>query len=101
MRIFIAVSVALSLFMAACSSLPMSFSTENTMKVHRGMSSSEILELFGNPKNVSQSTCGASVGVPWSCTIWEYGLYPYERASFTFSGNAPDSLILNDFSVTR
>ena len=76
------------------------FTTENIMKVHQGMSSNKILEMFGAPKNVSQSVCGASAGKPWTCTTWEYGEIPYAWASFTFSGDS-GSLILNNFDVHR
>jgi len=80
---------------------PMSrFTTENVMKVHHGMSSNKILELFGAPKNVNQSVCGASVGKPWTCTTWEYGEIPYEWATFTFAGDG-GSLTLNNFDVHR
>ena len=80
---------------------PMSrFTSENVLKVHQGMSSNKILEMFGAPKNVSQAVCGASVGRPWACTTWEYGDVPYEWASFTFAGRS-GALILNSFDVHR
>lgn len=83
------------------SELPSTFTTENIMKIHQGMNSSEILKIFGTPKSVSQSVCGASTNQPWNCTTWEYGKFPYDRASFTFSGNTPDSLVLNNFKIDR
>lgn len=76
------------------------FSTENIMKLNTGMSSNKILKMFGVPKNVSQSVCGAATGNPWKCTIWEYGSFPYDRATFTFSGEN-ENLILNNFNVER
>jgi len=76
------------------------FTTENIMKVNRGMSSKIILEMFGAPKNVSQAVCRASVGKPWTCTTWEYGELPHAWASFTFSGDS-GALILNNFDVHR
>jgi hypothetical protein len=80
--------------------LPNSFTTENVMKVHQGIDSNEILKLFGTPKNVSQAVCGASTGKPWTCTTWEYGEFPYDRASFTFAADS-GSLVLNNFDVHR
>jgi hypothetical protein len=80
---------------------PMSrFTTENIMQVHKGISSNKILEMFGAPKNVSQSVCGASVGKPWTCTTWEYGELPFGWASFTFSGDSR-ALTLNNFDIHR
>lgn len=85
--------------MGSISKLPLSFTTENIMKVHQGMSANQILTMFGAPKSVSQSVCGGADA--WNCTTWEYGAFPYDRASFTFNGNTPDSLILNNFSIER
>ena len=76
------------------------FTTENIMKVHQGIGSNRILEMFGAPKNVSQSVCGASVGKPWTCTTWEYEDDSLESAVFTFSGSS-GSLVLNNFDVRR
>lgn len=96
----------LSLLLASCetipsvtSALPSSFSTENIMKVHQGMSSEGILELFGEPNSISTAVCGMSPK-QWNCTTWKYGDFPYDRAEFTFSGNH-GSLVLNSFSVDR
>ena len=81
------------------STLPSSFTTENIMKVHQGMSSDEILTLFGEPKNIGSAVCGRPPD-QWTCTTWEYGEFPYSRASFTFSGEH-NSLKLNDFKIDR
>jgi hypothetical protein len=89
----------ISLSLSSCSTLPTTFTTEKIMKVHQGMSSNEILTLFGEPKNISVSVCGRPPD-QWTCTTWEYGEFPYDRASFTFSGSH-DSLKLNDFKVDR
>ncbi len=80
--------------------LPKSFTTENVMTVHQGIDSDEILTLFGTPRNVSQSVCGAATGRPWTCTTWEYGEFPNDRASFTFAEDG-GTLILNNFDVQR
>lgn len=81
-------------------SLPETFTSENVMKVRPGTRSKEILKVFGAPKSVSQSVCGAGTGKTWICTTWEYGDFPYQRANFTFSGE-PATLILNDFKVDK
>ena len=81
------------------SALPSSFTTENIMKIHQGMRSGEILQLFGEPKSISSAVCGRAPN-QWRCTTWKYGEFPYDRASFTFSGE-PGSYILNNFQVDR
>ena len=89
----------LTLSVTACSTLPMTFTTENVMKVRQGMSSDEVLGLFGNPKNIQVAVCGMPPH-RWTCTTWEYGEFPYDEASFTFSGDK-DALILNNFEIDR
>lgn len=91
---------SLSLNSHSESYLPKSFTAENILKVHPGMSSAEILDLFGEPKNISSSICGGLVGESWRCTRWEYGKFPYGRASFTFSDDN-GLLRLNSFNVNR
>lgn len=81
--------------------LPDTFTTDNIMKVQQGMKGSEVLALFGKPKNVSQSVCGADTGHQWTCTTWEYGKFPYDRATFTFSGDGQESFRLNHFDIDR
>lgn len=73
------------------------FTTQNIMTIHTGMTSDQILKLFGDPKNVSQNVCGAN---HWICITWEYGEFPYDRASFTFNGNNKHP-ILNNFDIKR
>jgi hypothetical protein len=54
------------------SALPSSFTTANIMKLHQGMNSDEILQLFGEPKNISSAVCGIDPN-QWTCTTWECG----------------------------
>jgi hypothetical protein len=93
--------IGTTLFLSSCATFSSPFTTEKVMQVHQGMSSSEILKMFGTPKNISQANCGSSTKRPWTCTTWEYGEYQNDRASFTFSGDNPSSLILNDFKIDR
>jgi hypothetical protein len=89
----------LPFMLASCSALPSAFSTENIMKIHQGMSSDEILTLFGKPKSIRMDVCGKEPDL-WNCTTWYYGESPYDHASFRFSGEH-DSLILNNFEINR
>lgn len=83
------------LLLSACSGVQSNpqngFTTENIMKIKRGMSSDEILGLFGEPNNVRVTEYD---------TTWEYGDYPIYRASFEFSGEH-DSLKLDSFNIKR
>lgn len=92
----------LSLLLASCettSALPSSFTAANIMRVHQDMSADDVLQLFGDPKNIRSGVCGQPPN-QWNCTTWEYGNSPYANASFTFSGEH-GSYILNDFNIDR
>lgn len=91
--------VLFSVVLTSCSTLPRSFTAENIMNVHQGMSSEKILSLFGKPKSIRSAICGR-VPNQWKCTTWEYGKFPYDRAEFTFSGDH-GSLKLNNYSIDR
>ncbi len=70
------------------------------MKTHSDMSSDKIIELYGNPKSIKVVTCGSKTDSPWGCTIWEYGDFSYEYATFYFRGRH-GSYILNHFVINR
>lgn len=91
---------AIGLSLGGCATLPTSFTVENVMRIHQGMDSEEILKEFGTPKSVRQAVCGTNTGKAWTCTTWEYGEFPYDRASFTFDSEG-GSLVLNNFEVQR
>jgi len=87
----------LAFYICGCST----FTNEKMMKVRQGMTSDEVLKMFGQPKSISQAVCGSKTGSPWNCTTWEYeSFFGDETASFTFSGE-PDSYVLNNFSINR
>jgi hypothetical protein len=69
------------------------------MKVRQGISSDEVLTLFGEPKSIRSGICGRAPN-QWACTTWKYGDSPYDNASFTFSGQH-GSYRLNNFNVDR
>lgn len=83
----------ISLSLSACSSMD-TFTTENVMKVHRGMSSKEVVKLFGQPDSIDVSVCGRPPD-QWTCTTWKY---IFGDASFTFSGEH-NHLKLNNFNI--
>ena len=98
----------LPLIMCSCetlsessSYLPNTFTTENIMSVRQGMTSEKIAELFGAPKSINTSVCGAGVGEKWNCTTWKYGEFPYDEASFIFNVQSSGAMILNSFDIKR
>lgn len=82
-------------FLSGCTSI----TNEQMMKIHQGMSSDEIVSMFGQPNNVRVDVCGKSPNT-WSCTTWEYYLFPEGDASFRFNGEHGD-LRLNNFDIDK
>lgn len=99
MRVFVNLFLifGVTIFLSSCSTLPTTFTTENIMKVHQGMNSDEVRDLFGDPMNVNIDVCGRPPN-QWTCTTWKYGDSGYDSASFTFSGKH-NALKLNSFNV--
>jgi len=89
----------LALYISGCASLPKTFTTKSVMSVHQGMSSDDIINKFGNPKNINVTVCG-TVPDQWNCTIWQYGDRLSDYARFTFQNNQ-EKLVLNSFRVNR
>lgn len=75
------------------------FTTENIMKVRQGMSSEQILELFGEPSDVSVSQCVVEIYI-LPCTEWVYKNDILQRAIFVFA-NVDEGLLLTEFDVDR
>lgn len=76
------------------------FTSEKAMRIKIGMNSSEIVKMFGNPNSIKSNMCGQNTSNPWNCTIWTYGVFPNEKATFYFSGEAPDDLSINNFEIS-
>ena len=107
MRFLAGVAALISLFLVSCETISTSaftstFTSEKVMKIHQGMTSEEIVELFGEPRSISTGICGAAHGQSWTCTTWNYGDFPslHNNASFTFQGEH-GHYRLNDFRIYR
>ena len=72
------------------------FTSDNAMKLKVGMTSTEVVEIFGKPMKTSAMTCGSATDNPWSCIIWYYGEY---RPSFTFAQGPDGVLYLNSWNM--
>lgn len=109
------VALFFGLFMSSCSTfehegaseskttsyLPKTFTSENLITTHIGMTSDEVIKRYGEPKDISQTVCGSEeVGGTWTCTTWKYGNPPYDNASFTF-GEEGGALVINNFDIDR
>jgi hypothetical protein len=72
------------------------FTPDNALKLKVGMTSAEVVAIFGKPKKTSAMTCGSSTSRPWSCILWYYGDYtPY----FTFQQGEDGVLYLNSWTM--
>ena len=72
------------------------FTSDNVLKLRVGMTSNEVIEIFGKPIKTEATTCGSATGKPWGCIFWYYGDYvPY----FVFSQEADGVLYLNSWKT--
>ena len=86
------------LLLQGCSSLK--FTQQNIDRLHIGMSSSEVRDMFEAPDRVRVTTCGGSTSKPWTCEIWEYKTSNYRTNDFYFSMEG-DNKRLNSWNVSR
>jgi hypothetical protein len=70
-RMLIKVSILCLLLLSSC--YASKFTSDNVMKLKIGMTSSEVINIFGKPLKTSATTCGASTSNPWPCIVWFYG----------------------------
>jgi hypothetical protein len=66
------------------------------MKLKVGMTSNEVIEIFGKPMKTGANTCGSSTSKPWTCIIWYYGDY---TPSLYFQQGADGILYLNSWNM--
>lgn len=72
------------------------FTSNNVIKLKVGMTSSEVVAIFGKPMKTSAMTCGSATSNPWSCVIWFYGDV---TPMLTFQQGADDVLYLNSWNM--
>ena len=72
------------------------FTSDNQMKLKPGMTSTEVIEIFGKPIKIDATTCGSATANPWTCIIWYYGEY---SPRLTFQRGSDDVLYLNSWNM--
>jgi hypothetical protein len=70
-NLLIKVSVISLLLLSSCYAAK--FTPDNQLKLKPGMTSTEVMGIFGKPMKTSATTCGASTSNPWPCIVWYYG----------------------------
>jgi hypothetical protein len=86
------------LLLQGCSTL--NFTQQNIDRLHIGMSSSEVRNMFDAPDRVRVTTCGGKTSNPWTCEIWEYKTGSYRTNDFYFSVEGGNKL-LTSWSVSK
>ncbi len=81
-------------FLSSCYSTQ--FTQSNIMKLKVGMTSEEVIKIFGNPYKTEASTCGGAYGRPWRCIIWKYGEW---KPRLTFQTDSYGNLTLNSWDL--
>ena len=100
-KLIIAVTIISLFLLSSCyptqyASSSSKFTTDNILKLKVGMSSNEVIAIFGKPIKTSGSTCGGAVGKPWTCITWFYGDY---TPSLTFQQEQDGILYLNSWNM--
>lgn len=93
-NILIKISIISFLFLSSCYSAK--FTTDNVLKLKVGMTSTEVISIFGKPMKTSATTCGTATDKPWTCIIWYYGEY---TPMLTFQQGPDDVLYLNSWNM--
>lgn len=77
-----------------------SFTADRVLALKIGMTTDEVVAVFGRPDRTRVMTCGSQTPSPWQCLIWEYDMGPHPRGryqsisntnrlTFSVDGNAP------------
>lgn len=93
-NILIKVSIISLLLLSSC--YASKFTSDNAMKLKPGMTSTEVIEIFGKPMKTEATTCGSATNNPWTCIIWRYGEY---SPRLTFEQGKDGVLYLNSWSM--
>jgi hypothetical protein len=86
------------LLLQGCSAL--NFTQQNIDRLHIGMSSTEVRDMFDAPDRVRVTTCGGNTSKPWTCEIWQYKTGSSPTNDFYFSVEG-DIKLLNSWSVSK
>lgn len=60
------------------------FTSENIIKIKKGMTSFEIIQLFGNPVGTETTLMGAETSKPWQAIEWHYDKSNRYKRVFAF-----------------
>lgn len=63
------------------------FTADKVLGLKVGLTTDQVVSLFGNPDRTQGTTCGTQTPSPWQCLIWEYDLGPHPRGRFQHSSN--------------
>lgn len=61
------------------------FTQENIIKIRQGMTSEEVIQLFGLPVATEAEMMGLGTSRPWPAIQWYYNKYDRYSRRFTFS----------------
>lgn len=79
--------LALSLVTACAGRRHPSFTSDNVLTLKVGMTTTQIVALFGPPDRTRSTTCGTQTPSPWQCLIWEYELGPHPQGRYKSTAN--------------
>jgi hypothetical protein len=93
------VLITLIIIANGCSTFSQAVNDKNIMKLKDGMSSDEIIKMFGSPHKVRDTTCGGNS--PWNCIIWQYeDEWSGKEATFYFR-KENGKKVLNSYDIEK
>jgi len=63
------------------------FTTTNMLKIETGMTSTEVIEIFGPPDRTGAETYGSKTKNPWKALVFKYNMGPHPDGVFQTMDN--------------
>ena len=70
---------------------------KKSLLLKTGMTERQVTEILGQPDKAELSTCGQSLGRPWSCKSWGYG--SFSRGMSIMFRHEGDGWVINNWDV--
>ena len=77
------------------------FTSDRVLGLRVGLTTDEVIALFGQPDRTEATTCGSQSGSPWQCLIWEWDLGPNKKGRHEYSSNINRLYFSMDLSPPR
>ena len=63
------------------------FTADRVLGLQTGMTTDQVISLFGRPDRTRVMTCGTKTDSPWQCLMWEYDMGQHPQGRYRHSNN--------------